>query len=111
MKKNLLHFKIMEANMNTDFILKNFYIDGQRTSLRLDRESYKAVQSICNAEKMPFGDLMNLLEKQRENDDTRMSRTAYLRTFVIHYLQKQIQEHTSFSEGDRSKIKRMMEKS
>ncbi len=78
--------------MNTNFILKNFYINGQRTSLRLDEESYKAIQDICDGEDMPFGNLMEMLEKQRENDDSKMSRTAYLRTYVIHYLQQKLNE-------------------
>ncbi len=97
--------------MNTNFILKNFYIKGQRTSLRLDKESYKAIQDICDTERMPFGDLMEILEKQRETDDSRMSRTAYLRTFVIHYLQQQVKEQASLSKGDLSKIEKMIEKS
>lgn len=97
--------------MNTDFVLKNFYINGQRTSLRLDTESYKAIQGICDTEDMPFSNLMEILEKQREIDSTQMSRTAYLRTFVIHYLQKQVKEQSSLSKGDISKIEKMMKKS
>ncbi len=76
--------------MNTGFVLKNFYINGQRTSLRLDKESYQAIQNICEAEDMPFGHLMEMLEKRRESDNSGMSRTAYLRTYIIHYLQKKL---------------------
>ncbi len=97
--------------MNTNFILKNFYINGQRTSLRLDKESYKAIQDICDTEDVPFGDLMEILEKQREADEAQMSRTAYLRTFVIHYLQQQIKEHAPLNKGDLPKIEEMIEKS
>lgn len=93
--------------MNNSFVLKNFYINGNRTSIRLDQESIEALDNICEAESVQFNKLMEIIELQREKSLNKMSRTAYLRTFLIHYLKQQIKEQSALAKGDLSKIEDM----
>ncbi|MFV0321903.1 MAG: ribbon-helix-helix domain-containing protein [Alphaproteobacteria bacterium] len=93
--------------MNNSFVLKNFYINGNRTSIRLDQESVEALNSICDAESVQFNQLMQIIEQQREKSISKMSRTAYLRTFLIHYLKQQIKEQSALAKGDLNKIEEM----
>lgn len=76
--------------MDSNFTLKNFYLDNRRTSLRLDNESYIALTSICEDHNIQLDELMEMLEQERENFNVQMSRTAYLRVFIIHYLSHQL---------------------
>lgn len=93
--------------MNNSFVLKNFYINGNRTSIRLDQESIEALDNICEAESVQFNKLMEIIKLQREKSLNKMSRTAYLRTFLIHYLKQQIKEQSALAKGDLSKIEDM----
>lgn len=93
--------------MNNSFVLKNFYINGNRTSIRLDQESIEALDNICEAESVQFNKLMEIIELQREKSLNKMSRTAYLPTFLIHYLKQQIKEQSALAKGDLSKIEDM----
>lgn len=93
--------------MDNSFILKNFYINGNRTSIRLDHESVEALDNICEAENVKFNKLMEIIEQQREQSINKMSRTAYLRTFLIHYLKQQIKEQSALAKGDLNKIEAM----
>lgn len=93
--------------LNNSFILKNFYINGSRTSIRLDQESVEALNTICDAESVQFNQLMQIIEQQREKSLNKMSRTAYLRTFLIHYLKQQIKEQSALAKGDLNKIEDM----
>lgn len=78
----------METKMDNSFTLRNFYIDNHRTSLRIDAESSKILNEICELENIAFTDLMIILEEQRALSEVQMSRTAYLRIFIIHYLRR-----------------------
>ncbi len=84
--------------MDSNFTLKNFYLDNRRTSLRLDNESYIALTSICEDHNIQLDELMKMLEQEREKFNVQMSRTAYLRVFIIHYLSRQLNTKTSQAE-------------
>ncbi len=75
--------------MDSNFTLRNFYLGERRTSLKLDNESHAALLRICKKHDIHLNALMEMLEEERENSKVKMSRTAYLRVFIIHYLTNQ----------------------
>lgn len=92
--------------MDSNFTLKNFYLDNRRTSLRLDNESYVALTNICSEHSIQLDELMEMLEQERENFNVQMSRTAYLRVFIIHYLSRQLNTKSSYPSKTTSKTKK-----
>jgi len=62
-------------------ISKNITVDGRRTSIRLERASWEALDDICSAEGVTLHDLCTMID-QRKNGG---SRTSAVRSFIVSY--------------------------
>jgi len=60
---------------------KNVTINGQRTSLRLEREIWDALDEVCVRESLSLHELCSLIEKFRHISN----RTSAVRAFIISY--------------------------
>ncbi|MFV0431195.1 MAG: ribbon-helix-helix domain-containing protein [Alphaproteobacteria bacterium] len=93
--------------MDNSFVLKTFNINGGRTSIRLDKESIEVLEDICQVESVTFNKLIEIIDHQRQQSSYKMSRTAYLRIFLIYYLKQQIKEQSAIAKGDIDRITHM----
>jgi predicted DNA-binding ribbon-helix-helix protein len=62
-------------------ISRNVTVNGHRTSLRLEEETWAAIEDICRAEKTNIHTLCSLLDRRRQG----LSRTSAVRVFVLSY--------------------------
>ncbi len=67
--------------MRGKLISRNVTVDGHRTSLRLEGESWAALDQICAVEGSSVHDLCTLIDKLRQG----ASRTAMVRAFIVSY--------------------------
>lgn len=69
------------AGMNSRLQSRNVSINGHRTSLRLERDVWDALEEICEREKMTVHETCTHVDQQRKGS----SRTAAVRTFILGY--------------------------
>ncbi|MEX2450236.1 MAG: ribbon-helix-helix domain-containing protein [Rhodospirillales bacterium] len=67
--------------MNSTLISRNVTIRGRRTSLRLERQIWNALDEICQRERITLHELCMYIESQRR----KASRTSAVRTFALMY--------------------------
>ena len=65
-------------------ISKNVTVKGRRTSIRLEQESWLALDDICRFEGVNLHDLCTMIEQQRQG----ASRTSAVRAFIVSYFRK-----------------------
>ena len=68
---------------------RNVRIDGRRTSVRMERAFWEALDAICEHESVTPAQLCAALERRRGD----ASRAAALRAFVVGYLAARAPEH------------------
>jgi len=81
--------------MKNSLISKNVTVNGRRTSLRLERASWLALEDICKFEKLTLHVLCSMIEQQRQGS----SRTSAVRAFIVSYFRKAAIDAGAFSEG------------
>jgi len=62
-------------------ISRNVTVNGHRTSLRLEEETWAAIEEICRAEKTNIHTLCSLIDWRRQG----FSRTSAVRVFILSY--------------------------
>lgn len=62
-------------------ISRNVTVNGHRTSLRLEEETWAAIDDICRAEKTNIHTLCSLIDRRRQG----LSRTSAVRVFILSY--------------------------
>lgn len=62
-------------------ISRNVTVNGHRTSLRLEEETWAAIEDICRVEKTNIHTLCSLIDRRRRG----LSRTSAVRVFVLNY--------------------------
>ncbi|MFQ5763732.1 MAG: ribbon-helix-helix domain-containing protein [Rhodospirillales bacterium] len=67
--------------MHTNLVSRNVTINGRRTSLRLERANWEALDDICKFEGFSLHDLCTVIDSRREG----VSRTSAVRAFIITY--------------------------
>jgi len=67
--------------MNSRLQSRNVSVNGHRTSLRLERDVWDALEEICKREKMTVHETCTHVDQQRKGS----SRTAAVRTFILGY--------------------------
>lgn len=69
------------ARKMSSLILRNVRINGRRTSVRLEREMWEALQEICVRE----GSNLNLICNQVADRNGERGLTSGLRVFIVNY--------------------------
>lgn len=82
--------------MKNSLISKNVTVNGRRTSLRLERASWLALDDICKFEGLTLHVLCSMIEQQRQGS----SRTSAVRAFVVSYFRKAALDAGAFSDGN-----------
>lgn len=67
--------------MYAKLVSRNVTINGRRTSLRLERANWEALDDICKFEGVSLHDLCTVIDSRREGT----SRTSAVRAFIITY--------------------------
>jgi len=66
---------------NLSLVSRNVTIDGHRTSLRMEQETWDALGEICLREGKSIHQICTMIEKQRRVSN----RTSAVRAFIIGY--------------------------
>jgi predicted DNA-binding ribbon-helix-helix protein len=69
--------------MNANLVRRNVTIGGRRTSLRLEREFWVALEEVCRREGLSLHRLCTVIDRRRAT----VSRTSAVRSFVMAYFQ------------------------
>lgn len=69
------------TRMDNHLLSRNVTIDGFRTSLRLEKVSWDALEDICRSEGLTTHQLCSMVEPLRNG----ASRTSAIRTFIVSY--------------------------
>lgn len=72
------------GGVQNSLISKNVTVNGRRTSLRLERASWMALDEICEFESVTLHVLCSMIEQQRQGS----SRTSAVRAFIVNYFRK-----------------------
>jgi len=67
--------------MNSKLISRNVTVNGRRTSLRLERAAWEALDQICECENVTLHELCTTIEGVRFGS----SRTSTVRAFIVTY--------------------------
>ncbi len=86
--------------MRTQLISKNVTINGRRTSLRLEKASWEAMDDICKCEELTLHELCSLIENRRQG----ASRTSAVRAFIVTYFRTVVAEYGALQRGTASII-------
>ncbi len=86
--------------MKAKLVSKNVTINGRRTSLRLERASWEALDDICKCEKLTMHELCTLIDNSRHGS----SRTSAVRAFIVIYFRTLTREHGALPEGTASVV-------
>ncbi len=70
--------------MESRLISRNVTVDGHRTSLRLEKDVWGALDEICEREGVNVHSLCTLIEQRRSGS----SRTAAVRAFILGYFRE-----------------------
>lgn len=89
-------------------ICRNVFVNGRRTSLRMEPMMWDALDEICDRE----GQTLDLLCSELDRRRGRTSRTAAIRVFIISYLRAAF-AHTTlrhFGDGDGNTVSAVFRK-
>ena len=86
--------------MRTKLISKNVTINGRRTSLRLEKASWEAIDDICKCEGLTLHELCSLIESRRQG----ASRTSAVCAFIVTYFRTVAAEYGALQRGTASTI-------
>ena len=67
--------------MQGNLVSRNVTISGHRTSIRLERATWEALDQICSIEGKSIHDICSLIEQFRRGS----SRTSLVRAFIVTY--------------------------
>ncbi len=83
---------------------RNIYLNGQRTSLRLEPAMWDALEEICRREQQTISSICAFIESQRGSS----SRTAAVRVFILRYFRAAATEsgHLAAGHGPRESVVR-----
>ena len=70
-------------------ICKNVIVNGRRTSMRLDRETWISLNDICEREGITIHDLCSKLDRARE----RSGLSSATRLFVLTYFRSKLNKY------------------
>lgn len=79
----------------TMLLNRNIYLNGQRTSLRLEPAMWEALEEICRREGQSISGICAFIESQRGNS----SRTAAVRVFILRYFRDAATESGHLAAG------------
>lgn len=74
--------------MNSSLVRKNITLGDRRTSLRLEREFWNALDDLCQRERLTLQAVCTAIEAHR----TSASRTSAVRSFVMAYFRHAAEE-------------------
>ena len=74
---------------------RNIYLNGQRTSLRLEPAMWEALEEICRREGQTISSICAYIESQRRGS----SRTAAVRVFILRYFRAAATESGHLAAG------------
>lgn len=83
------------VTIQNSLISKNVTVNGRRTSLRLERASWLALDDICRFESLSLHELCSLVELQRQGS----SRTSAVRAFIVSYFRKAAIDAGAFTDS------------
>lgn len=86
--------------MKAKLVSKNVTINGRRTSLRLERASWEALDDICKCEKLTIHEMCTLINNSRHGS----SRTSAVRAFIVTYFRTLARERGALTAGTASAI-------
>lgn len=69
----------------SELVSKNVRIDGRRTSVRLEREMWEALEDICEREDLGLNDLCSFVATTHRSGGF----TSSLRVFIMNYYRGQ----------------------
>ncbi|MGH6661841.1 MAG: ribbon-helix-helix domain-containing protein [Rhodospirillales bacterium] len=87
-------------HMKAKLVSKNVTINGRRTSLRLERASWEALDDICKCEKLTIHEMCTLIDNSRHGS----SRTSAVRAFIVTYFRTLARERGALTAGTASAI-------
>jgi predicted DNA-binding ribbon-helix-helix protein len=67
--------------MSSLLVSRNIVVNGRRTSIRLERAAWDALDDICYMENVSLNQLCSLIESRR----SRGSRTSAVRAYIVSY--------------------------
>ena len=76
-------------------ICKNVIVNGRRTSMRLDRETWMALNDICTREKITIHELCSKIDEARKNSGLSSS----VRLFVLTYFRTILKQYEDGEAG------------
>ncbi len=88
------------GDMKAKLVSKNVTINGRRTSLRLERASWEALDDICKCEKLTLHELCSLVD----NTPHGSSRTSAVRAFIVSYFRTLAMDRGALKGGTASSI-------
>ncbi len=71
------------------FLCKNVTVNGRRTSMRLEKETWEALTDICLREKTTIHKICSALDLHREG----LGLSLAVRLFVLRYYRKKLNEY------------------
>lgn len=77
-------------------LCKNVFVNGRRTSMRLDKETCSALSDICRKEKMSLGRLCSLIDDQKGES----SLSALVRLFALVYYRRMLAKYEQVPPAD-----------
>ncbi|NQW01192.1 MAG: ribbon-helix-helix domain-containing protein [Rhodospirillales bacterium] len=86
--------------LKNSLISKNVTVNGRRTSIRLERASWLALDDICRFENLTLHVLCSMIEQQRQGS----SRTSAVRAFIVSYFRKAAIDAGAFSESNKQPL-------
>ena len=86
--------------MNNQLLSRNVTIDGHRTSLRLEKVSWDALDDICRNEGLTIHELCSMIEPLRNG----ASRTSAVRAFVVSYYRTAAREGGALRSGTLAQV-------
>ncbi len=78
-------------------VCKNVIVNGRRTSMRLDRETWISLADICLREKVSIHDLCSRIDDIRDKSGLSSATRLFVLTYFRYLLSKYEKEPFSFS--------------
>ncbi|WP_460021501.1 ribbon-helix-helix domain-containing protein [Magnetospira thiophila] len=70
--------------IQSKLVTRNVTVHGRRTSIRLEKENWSALEEICQRERISIHELCSQIDSNRTNS----SRTSTVRAFITAYCRK-----------------------
>lgn len=71
----------------TSLINRNVWVNGRRTSIRLEKEMWEALHAIADAERVSINDLCSAVYEARKDDE---SFSSAIRVFLLNYYRSSV---------------------